>query len=550
MLRRNAMKNARAPIQMKFLGFALVALTVTSAQAQFERIVVPPTAKAYERLYSDRGYSPVFVSGGQYTRMVSELKQAIFTVAPRHGLAPRDYWTANLDAMSMMSPAPAGAETAFAKAYVDLATHIQVGRLNPASISKDIKYTQQPFTGWSALQSGILNQGLASILESLAPQHEGYRKLVFGLERMRAIESNGGFKALGKSSSTLKVGSSSSIVKEIKLRAQAVGYYVGSIDSKFDQQLSTIISDIQQSNLAPVTGRLSPSDATTWEWFSVSSARRIQQIEMNLEKYRWLPRQLEARHIFINLATQKLTLIDASNWNPNLKDMRVINGRADRKTPSMRDEVTSVVLNPKWTVPPTVFAEDKVTALREIIQTQGWMGVDSWFAKGRYTVVDDQLRRQLSPSSIDWMNLNPATANFYIVQTPGYDNALGVAKVMLNNPWAIYLHDTNDRDLFSNSMRARSSGCIRMQYPLDMAEYLLRNTKWNRPAIDAFVPHNSFDVRDKETWVKIPQENKLPVYTLSITARMDNDNVIRFTQDVYKQNAAILAALQGKGLLK
>ncbi|RYZ63267.1 MAG: hypothetical protein EOP05_23930, partial [Proteobacteria bacterium] len=114
---------------------------------------------------------------------------------------------------------------------------------------------------------------------------------------MRSIEAQGGFKPLGKISSTLKVGSNSSVVKDIKARATALGYYVGAIDSKFDSQLSSVISDIQQSNLAQVTGTVSPKDSATLEWFSVSSTRRIQQIEMSLEKYRWLPRNLEQRHI-------------------------------------------------------------------------------------------------------------------------------------------------------------------------------------------------------------------------------------------------------------
>lgn len=495
-------------------------------------------------------FGSAFVSGGQITPLVAELKQAILSIAPRHGLSPRDYWTPSLEAMSVMSPAPAGADAAFAKAYVDLGTHIQIGRINPSSVSNDIKYSRQVFTGMEALRSGVLNQGLAQALESVAPTHAAYRKLVEGLGRMRALEAQGGFKPLGKVASTLKVGSSSSLVRDIKARASALGYYVGTIDNKFDSQLSSVISDIQESNLAAVTGTLSPRDSATLEWFSVSSTRRIQQMELNLEKYRWLPRNLEQRHIFINLATQRLSVVDPNNYNEVLKNMRVINGRAERKTPSMRDEVSNVVFNPKWTVPPTVFAEDKVTALQKIIQTEGSAGVDAWFAKGRYTVVDDELRRQLPPTSIDWMNLNAKAANFYIVQNPGYDNALGVVKVMLKNPWAIYLHDTNDRDLFTNSMRARSSGCIRMQNPLDMAEYLMRGTKWDRFAIDAYVPHTSFDMIQKESWVKIPEQNKLPVYTLSITAKVGDDNVIRFTQDVYKQNATLLAALQKAGYLK
>jgi L,D-transpeptidase YcbB len=558
LLNSGVMKNHSR--QFGLASFLVLALSSNAALAQMEPgqirsdlergSGVPSSAKAsLQKFYGDRGYEPAFVRNGQVTSLVAELKAAITAIAPAHGLSPKDYWTPNLEALSIAVPLPANAEYLFAKAYVDLAIHLQTGRIAPDRISNDIKYTRQTFTGWDAIRAGAMNQGLASALESVAPRHAGYRKLVKALARMREVEARGGFKPL-KISSSLKVGSSSPVVKEIKTRVAAMGYAVASIDSKFDSQLSTIIADIQESNLASPSGRISTSDSATLEWFSVSSTRRIQQLEMNLEKYRWLPSELESRHIFINLATQHLYLVDPTNTIESLKDMRVINGRPDRKTPSMRDATTSVVFNPKWTVPPTVFAEDKVTALQKISQTEGAYGIENWFSKGRYTVVDDELRRQISPSSVDWMNLNPKTANFYIVQLPGYDNALGVVKVMLGNPWAIYLHDTNDRDLFSNAMRARSSGCIRMQRPLDMAEYLLRGTKWNRPAIDAYVPHDSFEMKEKESWVKLPESNKLPVYTMSLTARLGDDNVIRFTQDVYKQNAAILAALQSAGFAK
>lgn len=552
MKKTNRINRAAAFLVLSLLTSSAFAQDASFVRSELERSgAVPAASKAgLQKFYGDRSFEPVFVRNGQATNLVYELKQAIQQIAPLHGLPATDYWTPSLEAISQLYPLPAYAEVQFAKAYVDLATHIAVGRLNPSSISKDIKYTRRAFTDYAVLQQAVTYGGLANALHSVAPKHQRYTSLVSGLQRMRQIELQGGFKALSAPKSTLRVGAKSPIVLEVKRRAQAMGYYVGSMDNVLDSQLSSVISDIQSSNLGAATGILSPSDSSLWEWFSVSSTRRIQQMELNLEKLRWLPSQLEERHIFVNLGTQVLNVVDPYNTNDLLKNMRVINGRFARKTPSMRDTFKNIVFNGNWTVPPTIFAEDKLTALQKILQTEGTYGVYNWFQKGRYTVVDSELRNTIDPTSIDWMNINPKTADFYIRQLPGYDNALGVVKLMMNNPWSIYLHDTNERDLFSNAMRARSSGCVRLQYPLDLVEYVLRGTTYDRYKIDSMVPHTSYDVSPKETWLKIPAANNIPIYTLSVTTNVGSDGIIRFTQDLYKQNLAILNALNAAGFAK
>ena len=550
---------ARSKIRffMLALAFALTGSTLLSSieahaqQSEADYIksevetgtwLTPASRPFFHKLYSDRGYQPIWTNEGQLNSRATELRSAVFTTLPAHGLPSKDYWTQQIESFFQPTFDPRAwlaAEMALSKIYMDAAIQVSTGRLSPDSISKDIKFTRRQFLDWSDLQSAANNGGISAMLDRLAPQHEGYKRLQTALARLREVQAQGGFGVLAPSRSTLRVGVNAPIVKSIKTRVSKMGYFVSSIDTVYDSELSEIIKDIQDHNMANPTGVLGPRDAQSWEYFSVSSAKRIQQIEINMEKYRWLPRQFENKYLFVNLATQKLKLVDPSNTMESVKEMRVVNGRPTRKTPSMRDETSAIVFNPTWGVPPTVFAEDKLTKIRDLLSTQGWAGFDAWMDQMRFTIMDSSLQ----------MNLDPKTADFFIVQQPGYNNALGVAKIVLKNPWSIYMHDTNERELFTQSMRARSSGCIRLQRPLDMVEYLLQGSEWNRAKIEDYVAKPG-ETKEKETWVKIPQQNKLAIYTMSLTAQVGDDNIIRFTSDAYQQNAQILTALQANGFYK
>lgn len=515
---------------------------------------LPAASKAaLQKFYADRNYQPAFVRGGQLTQQATELRDAIQRVLPAHGLIARDYLLPSVEAI-YASPLNAQnwmqAELTLSRVFVDASIHLSIGRIDPKTVSSDIKFVRRAFDRWADLQSAINNEGIANVWARITPQHDGYKRLMRILAHLRMVEAQGGFKAIAAASTTLRVGSTHPVVQQVKSRARTMGYQISSVDTRFDEEFANVVRDIQAANLADVTGQLSPKDTSSWEYFSVTSTRRIQQTELNMEKFRWLPPQLESRHIFVNLATQELNVVDPALANPALKSMRVIVGRPDRKTPSMRDEIKSVVLNPTWTVPPTVFAEDKLSAIREVIRTQGYAGLDYWFAQNHFILVDSDMNPGPHPTQIDWLGLNPRAADFYIRQTPSYDhNALGVAKILLGNPWAIYLHDTNARDLFATSMRSRSSGCIRLHKPIDLVEYVLQTTVWNRQKIEGFVAKPG-ETRETETWVKVPNQGKIPVYLVSVTARFGDDNVIRFTRDLYKQNLALLEALQRAGFYK
>ncbi len=512
-----------------------------------------PSRVLIRKLYETRTYTPIFIINGQPSQAAKDLKTAVETVAPAHGLPVGDYWTPKQEAYLSAPIEPSlvnQAELDLARVYVELAVHISTGRVSPTSISHDVKYSRQPFNG-AALPAGIGGEGIGTMLNRIAPQHSLYRQQLSILARLLQIKAQGGFPALVHAKSTLKVGANAPIVSQLKTRLSMLGYHLSNTSSVYDQELSEVIKDVQVNNLTDPTGTIPPGSSATWEYFGASSDRRIQQVEANLEKLRWLPNQLESRHIFINLATSHLYVTDP-NLAPqfdSLRDMRIINGRPTRKTPSMRDETSDIVLNPTWGVPTTVFREDKVPMIRDIIAKQGQYGLQQWFYEKHFTVMDNTFTNYIDPMSIDWFSLDPKFANFYIVQQPGYDNALGVAKVMLKNPWSIYMHDTNERQLFPSNLRALSSGCMRMEHPIDMVEYLLQGTQWNRFAIDSFVAQPG-ETKDKETWVKIPAANKIVLYTMPLTANLGSDGVIRFTRDLYSQNTSILSTLKAAGFYR
>lgn len=533
------------------MGLASNAFAQVSAQSLKNEIEgsakISRTSKAQlTTIYLPRNFEPIWVNAQGFTPAAQNLRAAI-AMLNTHGLPVTDYWPASVEAAFTAPLAPANHlshEIALSRILLAAATNVSVGRVDPSSVASDIKFEQRSFVGFDKIHQAILAQRFDTLWDELAPKHEHYIKLKQVLARLRATEAAGGFGAIRPATSTLQVGSTSPLVRELKNRARLMGYQITNIDNVFDSQLEFAVKDIQKANLTAATGKLSRTDKGSWEFFSVTSARRIQQVELNMEKLRWLPTTLERRHILVNLATQEARLIDPNLTNPNLMLQGVINGRPERKTPSMRDEIKSVVMNPTWTVPETVFAQDKLPAIRKI-QGLGPIAIRSWFAEKGFKVVRSSA--ELDPASIDWLNMSATRPSVYLVQQPSYDNALGVVKFLMGNPWAIYMHDTNERNLFTaKSNRQLSSGCVRLPKPIDFAEYLLQGTQWNRANIEALVAKPG-EIKDKQTYVTLAKEARLPVYIISLTARLGDDGVMRFTQDHYLQNLALLNKLKASG---
>lgn len=470
---------------------------------------------------------------------MSSVREALVNIWS-HGMNPNAYWTPEMEQAfisGQIEQAPLRRQVL--QVYLQALKDVAIGSTDPQSLASDIKIKRKDFFTVEQLNSLVLaNGGRADlVLEQVSPQSPAYLSLREALRRLYPLLLKGGWDRISPVNKELSLGVRHPVIVKLKERLQVLGYKISSIDDVFDQEMLQAINDVQTNLRMKPDGKISPG-GRTWGFFWVFCGERVRQIQADMEKLRWLPQRLEDRHIFVNTAFSHFVLTDKAQ--NKVMSFKTINGTAERKTPTMRDKVTYLVLNPTWTVPPTVFLNDKV----EIIKNLDKNGIRKYFTDNNFEVYTSDFSRTIDPTTINWRGISSANVNFYIRQKPNYMNALGVVKFMMTNPYAIYLHDTNQRELFAEAQRLRSSGCVRLEKPLDLAEYLLAGTEWSRPQIENFVVKPG-QVLPDETRVNL--KNPIYVYLIPVTSQMNSDGVIRFVEDAYGHNQLILNKVRGIG---
>ncbi|EKD50312.1 MAG: ErfK/YbiS/YcfS/YnhG family protein [uncultured bacterium] len=275
----------------------------------------------------------------------------------------------------------------------------------------------------------------------------------------------------------------------------------------------------------------------------------IAKVKINLERWRWLPQQLEDRYILVNAADFTLDVIEK---DVSQLHMKVIVGKAQRETPAFSDVMTYVVFNPSWHAPRSIAIRDKLPLLKQDA---------AGLAKQGFQVFDEEVDDgvPISPDTIDWSTVTEENFKYRIQQLPGPTNPLGRIKFMFPNQFDIYLHDTPDRFLFEKDQRMYSSGCIRIERPLDLAEYLFKvrdealdegtrdegrkdertniekskedKTIWTLEKITAAIEAG------KEQTVVLPEP--IRVYILYITAWVDDNGELHFRDDIYGRDQKV-----------
>jgi len=252
--------------------------------------------------------------------------------------------------------------------------------------------------------------------------------------------------------------------------------------------------------------------------FTVPEEERIRQLEINMERWRWLPRELGARYLLVNIANFTLEVVE--HHHPVLT-MRAIVGRPDRRTPVLRSALSQVVLSPYWHVPPRIALQDKLPLIRK---HPGYLAHHGFQVFRGNQAVD--------PATIPWSQVTRTHFPYMLRQRPGATNALGRIKFLFPNPFDVYLHDTPSRELFHASVRAFSSGCIRLEKPLELAAYLLReDPAWTPNKIRTAVERP----REQVVHLAIP----LSVYVLYSTAWVEADGSVHFRPDLYERDKVL-----------
>jgi murein L,D-transpeptidase YcbB/YkuD len=252
-------------------------------------------------------------------------------------------------------------------------------------------------------------------------------------------------------------------------------------------------------------------------------AKKIQQIVINMERWRWLPEKMPERYALINIAAFELKCIE--NDRVALK-MPVVIGTHYRKTPVFESTVESIRFNPSWHLPRHIAIEDSLPKIK----------ADPGYINQRKYVLYNSAGQAISPFSVNWASVTPSNFNFHLRQVPGSHNVMGKIRFGLTNSNGICLHDTSDKEHFDEPVRTYSSGCVRLKHPDEFAAFLFNDSQeW---------PLSKIRENMEGTLTKhVPLAQPLPVYITYFTVWEDGAGKMRFTDDVYGKDQPLTEAL-------
>lgn len=482
-------------------------------QAQLGGNTSVVNAEAVQQLYIENHFQPLWFENGalsgQRTVLLNEIE-----ASAAHGLQPNRYHFSELQQDKITKEIQ---DVLFTDALFEQIQNRSSGSVNRKEIDQEQGnwFIEQPQQSPAALVRAFLKQpdALATTLQNLWPEHPDYWALVKKREELTKLPEKN--QTPLRFDSLLKPKSSSSEVLQLKQYLWGAGEYT----PLYDQELETAIKKLQlEAGLEPdgIVG------ADTVAFINVTTQSRIDQIDANLERWRWLPREMPDNLIRVNIASFRLKAYQDSS--PVLA-MDIIVGRPFRQTPVFTQTLKYMVINPYWNVPWSIAVKDKLPLLKANSSQLAQLGYEVKLINTTDFIPVDQ---------VNWQPIK--SGQFTLRQKPGEKNALGKIKFMLPNPFDVYLHDTSDKALFNKTERLFSSGCIRLSQPRALAEWLL--TRENNAAaknLDAL-----FSSSETST---LYLSKPVPVYIVYLTAFSNDNGEVVFRRDSYGRDQAIIDAL-------
>jgi murein L,D-transpeptidase YcbB/YkuD len=471
--------------------------------------------RSVRAFYERRGYSLAWAGKGGEER--ADAFRAVLDGADREGLEPADY---TIPGVAGESPA---LDLALTRTFIRFARDLSRGRVDPSRIDRNWRATPRELDLAAALEDAIRTGDFKAAAERLAPKHAAYAALRTELSRYRELAASGGWASV-PDGPTLKpgIGAEPARLRALARRLEREGYLESDGESRgarYGPPLSGAVSAFQRRHGLDGDGVLGPR---TLAALNVPVEARVRQIEINMERWRWLPNDMGDRHIFVNVPSFRLSLVERGRESLG---MNVIVGKAGWSTPLFSDRMTHLILNPSWNVPHSI-AVDEI--LPKLVQDPGYLKTKNFQVTRAGVPVD--------PATVDWPKVSARGFPYHLRQLPGPENPLGRVKFMFPNTFSVYLHDTPTGNLFRRSERAFSHGCIRIERPIDLAEHLLGpDPPWNRERILKAIASGSQQV--------ISLRRAVPVYILYWTAFVNTEGAIEFHHDLYNADRHLDAAL-------
>jgi L,D-transpeptidase YcbB len=482
--------------------------------------------KILKDVYADRGYKLIWVQEGSFPS-ASRLFDAI-RHAPEHGIDPSVYPISTL--LSRMSSAAdagpaewANLDLSLSHLFVTYALHLGRGRVDPRDFEDLAWYLPKRRVGAAHALASVAESGdVDGILASVESHRPEYRALLDELHQIKSLQEAGWprvptwkFKAApGETHSELSL-----VRRYLQVMGDLPPGPIRNPAVMDDMLMKGLMRFQMRYGLTP-DGVIGPKTAAA---LRLRPSDMLRMVRLNLERWRWVPDTLDVRYVWVNVPAYELEVVEG---NQPVLTMRVIAGTTDNPTPSFRDVIRHVELNPNWHVPEKIAAGEILPKVKE----------DPDYLLAENITVIDTAGKTVDPSTVKWASLDPATLPYRFRQEPGGKNPLGSIKFLFPNRWSVYLHDTPATKLFSKEFRALSHGCVRVEHPLDLANYLLRGQMNISPEELATQVKSG-----KRRWIDLKQTE--PIYLVYFTAFVDRQGCPNYRPDVYERDRMLQGAL-------
>ena len=479
-------------------------------------------AKLLPEFYGQRSFEPAWSNEKNSREFISQLIKA-----NEVGLSPFDYHYKLITDFSKNVRSPeehAELDMLITDAYLLYASHLLNGKVNPETIDSEWKAVRREGNPVSILQKAISNKNVSKSLDDLEQTNTSYRGLKEALKEYQNVLDNGSWIVL-PDGPTLKPGITDSIRVPLLIKRLIIS---GDLNFEpedrisFTEAIAQSLRKYQKRNGLEIDGNLGK---LTTESLNISVENRIDQIKVNLERYRWIFHDLGEQYVFVNIAGFQMQVVE--NEQVVLQE-KVIVGKPFRKTPVFSSKMTYLVLNPYWTVPPTILYNDIIPEVKKNVGYLSLKNIRVIQGYGSET-------KEIDPSTIDWNKYSQGKFPYTLRQDPGVINALGVVKFIFPNNYSVYIHDTPSKELFNRPERTFSSGCIRLNNPMSLVNYLLSDeTGLNQEKINNMLSLG----KEKTIMLKKP----INVHIQYLTCWFDGES-LQFRNDVYSRDKPVLQAL-------
>ncbi|MFM2327690.1 MAG: hypothetical protein RIR31_1892 [Bacteroidota bacterium] len=479
--------------------------------------------------YLGSNHKPVWSNNEKWQPLADTLFQFI-TNAAQEGLFPLDYHFKNLQALKnkldtdslkrMDAVLWAKADLMFTDAFMHIVKDYKQGRLqhDSAAVKKDSALANDFFI--NNLELLIAKKQFTSLLNSVQPVHKGYWELKKGIKRFLDSMDRRIYTYVVYPYKKGDTKDSLFFIKTLQKRLNESGA-ISFVNKLPDSaQLNQAIQKYQKQKGIKTDGKIS---SAIIKMMNTSDAERFKRIAITLDRYKQLPQKMPEKYIWVNLPAYYLWVVDHDTI---ALESKIICGKPDTRTPLLNSEITDMITYPTWTVPTSIIAKQYLPKLKSNPGYLAKLGLKLINGKGE----------TIDGSSVNWSKYSKGIP-FKVMQNSGDNNALGIFKFNFNNPYAVYLHDTNQRYLFKNASRALSHGCVRVQEWEKLAFYILRNDSMQIKNPDSL----RYNTDSLKNWIankerhRVDVKNKIPIFIRYFSCE-GKDGKIKFYDDIYGED--------------